>query len=77
MNLAPLQAALKQRLDIVADHALRDTDSEAHLALLKKASFTLDEIVRSLPSDCDPMLRHYLERQSYAKALTWLEEQEG
>ena len=33
----------------------------------------LDALVVALPADCDPQLRHFLERQSYAKALDWLQ----
>lgn len=74
MDYAEIHAAVKERLDIVADHSLRDRDAAAHLAKLKAAAARLDAIVAGLPAGCDPMLRHYLERQSYTKALAWLEE---
>ena len=69
-----LHAAVKARLDIVADHAFRDLDAAAHLEALKAAAARLDTLVGSLPANTDPTLRHYLERQSYTKALAWLEE---
>lgn len=69
-----LHAAVKARLDIVADHDFRDRDAAAHLEALKSAAATLDGLVAGLPPDTDPNLRHYLERQSYTKALAWLEE---
>ncbi len=69
-----LLEALRARLDVVADHALRDRDPATHLAKLKQAAVRLDALVAALPADCDPALRHYLERQSYTKALAWLEE---
>ena len=69
-----LREAVRARLDVVADHALRDSDPAAHLEKLKQAAVRLDSLVAGLPSDCDSMLRHYLERQSYTKALAWLEE---
>lgn len=69
-----LHDAVKDRLDIVADHSLRDRDPAAHLAALKAAAARLDAEVATLPSDVDPMLRHYLERQSYTKALAWLQQ---
>jgi hypothetical protein len=47
----------------------------AHLQSLKSAAAALDALVTTLPDDTDPMLRHYLERQSYTKALAWLESQ--
>lgn len=68
-----LLTAVKGRLDIVADHAFRDRDPAAHLAALKSAAAVLDAEVANLPATTDPMLRHYLERQSFAKALDWLQ----
>lgn len=67
-----LLTAVQARLDTVADHAFRDRDPQAHLAALKAAAATLDAEVANLPYSADPMLRHYLERQSYTKALDWL-----
>ena len=67
-----LLTAVQARLDIVADHGFRDRDPQAHLAALKTAATTLDAEVANLPPSADPMLRHYLERQSYTKALDWL-----
>lgn len=69
-----LLGALKSRLAIVADHNFRDRDPSGHLNAIRKEAENLDAIIRSLPADLDPMLRHYLERQSYSKAITWLEE---
>jgi hypothetical protein len=69
-----LHAALKTRLDLVADHSFRDRDPAAHLAALKSAAATLDAEMSHLPPEIDPTLRHYLERQSYTKALAWLGE---
>ncbi|MEI6339284.1 MAG: hypothetical protein WCQ57_11985 [Verrucomicrobiota bacterium] len=75
MDIVLLREAVRARLDVVADHALRDRDPAAHLVKLKQAAARLDALVGGLPADCDSMLRHYLERQSYTKALAWLEEQ--
>jgi hypothetical protein len=69
-----LKVAVQTRLDIVADHAFRDRDSAGHLEALKSAAANLDALVANLPSDTDPTLRHYLERQSYTKALAWLQD---
>lgn len=77
--IAPVEAypalrdAVKRRLGVVADAALRERDPAAHLEALKKAAASLDALVAALPADADPMIRHYLERQSYTKALDWLE----
>jgi hypothetical protein len=71
-----LRDALQERLRIVADHDLRDRDPQAHLDQLKVAASRLDETIARLPAQCDPDLRHYLSRQSYLKALAWLESQD-
>jgi len=67
-----LRDALEERLAIVADHSLRDSDPSAHLEKLKQAGARLDALVKLLPPTADPQLRHYLERQSYLKAREWL-----
>ena len=72
MRPAPLEAALRRRLDIVADHALRDRDPKEHLEALKAAHRELELQIASLPAGTDPRLLHFLERQSYEKALAFL-----
>lgn len=72
-NLTSLWRALRRRLDVVADHALRDRNPAEHLDALREAASQLATIQNSLPADTDPQLVHYLERQSYQKALDWLE----
>jgi hypothetical protein len=67
-----LEDALKWRLDIVADRVLYETNPAEHTARLQKASETVTRLTRDLPPDTDMMLRHYLDRQSYIKALDWL-----
>ncbi len=69
-----LHDAVKARLDIVANHEFRDHDGAGHLAALKSAAGKLDAEIANLPAGIDPTLRHYLERQSYTKALDWLHE---
>jgi len=69
-----LKEAVQARLDMVADHAFRDRDAAAHLKALQSAGSHLDSLVAQLPPDTDPTRRHYLERQSYTKALAWLQE---
>ncbi len=70
-----LRDALRERLRVVADHELRDRDPQTHLDQLKSAASRLDAAIAQLPAQCDPDLRHYLNRQSYLKALAWLESQ--
>jgi len=43
---------------------------------LKAAADHSVTIVTNHPPDSDSTLRHYLERQSYMKALVWLEDHE-
>lgn len=69
-----LLAALRYRLDVVADREFYQRDPAAHLAALQDAAARLEALVAQLPDSTDPMLRHYLERQSYLKAIAWLEE---
>ena len=68
-----LHDALRARLEVVADHELRARDPQAHLERLKSAASRLNDAVAQLPPECDRELRHFLERQSYTKALAWLE----
>jgi hypothetical protein len=68
-----LAEALRTRLVLIANHQLRDQDPGAHLAKLKKAGERIDDLVQQLPRDADPVLVHYLQRQSLNKALEWLE----
>lgn len=77
MNLHPLESALRRRLAVVADHALRDRDPAAHLAALKAAHAGLEEAAAALPAGVDPRLLHFLERQSYEKAVAFLAQAGG
>ncbi len=72
-QLRELRDALQERLAAIADHDLRARDPQAHLKRLKSAASRLDAAIAQLPHQCDQELRHYLERQSYLKALAWLE----
>ena len=73
MKHAALEEALRKRLSIVADHALRDRDPAEHLTALKSAHQELEAQRALLPADTDARLLHFLERQSYEKALAFLE----
>lgn len=68
-----LAGALRTRLAVIADHALRDRDATAHLEQLKAASEHLSTLAAALPPGSSPQLRHYLLRCSYDKALEHLE----
>ncbi len=72
MSLHDLKLAVQKRLEVVADHELRDRDQAAHLEALKSAHRELESQRSLLPSNTDPQLLHFLERQSYEKALAFL-----
>jgi hypothetical protein len=69
-----LLAALQQRIHLVADRDFYQRDPSGHLAALQNAAAELDRLIAELPPSTDPMLRHYLERQSYLKAIAFLSE---
>ena len=69
-----LREALQERLDVIADQDLRARDPRAHLERLKAAASRLDAAIARVRPNCDPQLRHFLDRQSYVKALDWLEQ---
>ena len=69
-----LREALQERLDVIADQELRARDPRAHLERLKAAASRLDAAIARVRPNCDPQLRHFLDRQSYLKALAWLEQ---
>jgi hypothetical protein len=69
-----LAAALRRRLDVIADRELFQRDPQAHLEALKTASQQIDQRAAELPSPIATELAHYLHRASFAKALAWIEE---
>ena len=72
--LTPLAEALKERLEVIADHSHRDHDQAGHLQRLIDASTRIELLVAALPpAELDPQFSHYLERRSYDKALAWIE----
>jgi hypothetical protein len=68
-----LAAALRRRLAVIGDRALRESDPARHLAELREASERIVELQGRLPATIHPQLRHYFERCSYEKALEWIE----
>lgn len=68
-----LAEALRERIAVIGDRALRESDPAAHLDRLKAASNNIAEIQTRLPPDASPQLRHFLERCSYDKALAMLD----
>lgn len=71
---AELAEALRKRLSVIGDQALRASNPERHLAELREASERIVGLQARLPANIHPQLRHYLERCSYDKALAWLDQ---
>jgi hypothetical protein len=70
--LLSLRDALRERLAIIHDEESR-TDEAKHIARLREVSEKIDKLEAALPQPVDPRLTHYLQRQSYDKALEFLE----
>ena len=69
--LAELAAALRERLEIIADEESR-RDVARHTARLQDVSERIEQLEQRLPAGVDPQLRHFLQRRSYTKALEQL-----
>ena len=67
-----LAAALRQRIEVIADRALYERDPADHLEKLKAASEAIIAHSTALPQPVDGEFAHFLHRASYAKALDWL-----
>lgn len=67
-----LQQLLRQRLDVIADHAFRDRDPAGHLEALKEVSEKIAAYGQAHQAEFDGKLRHYLTNFSYQKALDHL-----
>lgn len=67
-----LKELLEQRLTVIGNHQLRDTNPDEQLKQLKKVSESISELHQKISADIPPRLRHFLENCSYDKALDWL-----
>jgi len=72
--LPALAETLRERLKVIQDRGFYHRDPEGHLESLKSVSARIEDLESRLPADIDPMLRHYLDRRSYDKALAWIED---
>ena len=68
-----LADALRERLAVIADRALYARDPAGHLEKLKAVSEKITQLGASLPRPVPGDFAHYLQRQSYQKALDWIE----
>jgi hypothetical protein len=67
-----LTAALRERLAIIGDENSR-RDPETHTARLREISEKIEKLEAALPRPVNPQLAHFLQRNSYDKALDLLE----
>lgn len=72
--LAELEACLRERRRLIADHEWRDREPEAHLAALGEVSGRISALTERLGPVAPPRLRHFLDNCSYDKALALLAE---
>jgi hypothetical protein len=71
--LVDLAQALRERLALIRDEQSR-RDEEKHIARLRAVSEKIEQLQAALPQPVDPRLAHYLQRNSYDKALEFLED---
>ncbi|MFV0338822.1 MAG: hypothetical protein ACK5LK_11350 [Chthoniobacterales bacterium] len=65
---------LHERERIVRDREHYTRDQNGHMLKLMDCTRDLNLLAQKLPESTDPQLRHFLDRQSYEKAIHWLEE---
>ncbi len=70
---AEVTAALRKRIEVIGDRALRESDPARHLTELREASERITALQARFPATVHPQLLHYFERSSYVKALEWIE----
>lgn len=68
-----LTKLLRQRLGIIADHALRDSDPAEHLAQLSSVSGAIEKEFQEHRKELPPRLSHFLSQASFQKALEYLD----
>lgn len=71
--LPQLRNLLAKRLEIIADHAFRDSDPTAHLEALKRVSVGIEAFREANWNRLDARLKHFLVNASYQKALDWIQ----
>lgn len=76
-NLTNLERLLRERLAVIADHAMRDRDSAAHLEKLRAVSEALEAEHRALHGRLPARLAHFMQGCSYQKALAFIEHARG
>jgi hypothetical protein len=72
-DFGTLQALLKRRLHLIADHDFRDADAPGHLAALQQISELISAEHHRLKPILPGRLSHFLQQASFSKALDFLE----
>ena len=72
-SLEQIQIALAELMRVIGDAEARQRDAAAHSIRLSNAMKRLSALQGQLGEDAPLMLRHYLERRSYGKALEFLQ----
>ena len=70
--LTVLAGLLEERRALIADHAWRDAEAEAHLAALRDVSERITACAARLGPTAPARLRHFLDNCSYDKASACL-----
>ena len=71
---AQIRDALAVMFSLMEDRAAFEKNDEAQSRRLGDQLQLVDRLTRDLPEDAPDMLRHFLEKRSYAKALELLME---
>jgi hypothetical protein len=72
-DLESLLSLLRRRLEVIGDRALRESDPDRQLALLRDVSEAITAFHDQHQSSLPPRLRHFLENASLEKAREWIE----
>jgi hypothetical protein len=73
MKHPELVELLHRRLQVIADHELRDRDPEAQLKALIEVSSAIERYHTAHGKEFDARLSHFLSQASFEKALRYLE----
>jgi hypothetical protein len=72
-QLQDLASLLRNRIEVIGDKALRESDPDAQLEKLKNVSEAIFSKHETLKGQIHPRLEHFLSGCSYEKALVFIE----
>lgn len=70
-SMRDLISLLERRLEVIADHKMRDSDPDGQLALLQEVSEQITSFHQRHEGALSPRLNHFLGNCSFDKALEW------